>query len=137
MTRDVADQHLGTKAQWRVVGVSGSEHPLITPHRADTSAHLIGKGLKTQGAIARGQRAGNGDARTLRRLLRQEYIKCLIEAALEKIDIAPERNSRPRSGPSPYENVKAVYRVQEEECTHSLVQIVAGAAETVERLAFG
>ena len=119
-------------------GMGGAEHPLIAAHRAHTAPHLVGQSLKTQRAIARGQRAGNGGARTLRGLGRQERYQSLPRTGASE-DWCSRRkefgDARRRCPPDG--NVKAVYRVQEKERAHTLVEVVTGAPETVERLAFG
>ena len=67
----------------------------------------------------------------------QEEIDGLFEAPLQQIGVAGEGNRRGRSGGGTQGNVEAVDGVEEEQRAHAFVEVVAGAAEAVERLALG
>src|ERR1035441_1378111 len=122
---------------WAVQGVEREGlHPPwaytvgLTRHRRP---ELVITGL----GLTRGQRAGDGGARPTPGLRGQEKIEGLFEAALEQVGISGERNRRGCRGAGPQRNVEAMDGVEKEERPHAFVEVVAGAAKAVQRLALG
>src|SRR5260370_13989162 len=141
LTQDGEDrcvvEKLGTESQRVIGGMSGAEHPLVATYAAHATAHLVGQRLEGERAIAGGEGAGYGGAGTALGLRGQEEIDGLFEAALEQVGISGEGNRRGRCGGGTQRNVEAVNGVQEKERAHAFVQVVAGAAEAIKRLALG
>ncbi len=73
----------------------------------------------------------------VRGLRGEEDIDGLFEPALEQAGVAGEGDGGAGGGFRPQGHVEAVDGVEEEEGAHALVEVVAGAAEAVEGLAFG
>src|ERR1039457_2734222 len=80
----------------------------------------------------RRQRAGDGRAVAVCGLRRQEDFDGFFKAATEEVIIAAEWNRRLGADARFEGQVEAVDRVKEEESADTFVEIVAGAAETVE-----
>ena len=93
----LARQQFGADAQRIVGGMAGAEHPLVAAHRAHAAAHLVGQRLEAQRAVGGGQRAGDGRARPVGGLGRQEDIDGLLEAALQQVGVAGEGNQARRA----------------------------------------
>src|ERR1035438_645810 len=83
--------------------------------------------------IGGGQRAGDGRAGAVRSLRSEEDLDGFFKAALEEVIVAGERNGRLGAYARFEGQVEAVDRVEEEERADTFVEIVAGAAEAVER----
>ena len=133
----VAPQQFGAQAQRIIGGMPRAEHPLVAAHGANAAADLIGEGLKAQAAVSGGERAGDDRARPLGALGGQELVDGLLEAALQKMDVAGVGNLRGRAGLLAQGHMEAVDGVEEEQRAHAFVEVVARAAEAVERGALG
>jgi hypothetical protein len=48
---------LGVEAQWIVICVAGTEHPLVTAYASNALAHLVGERLEAERTVAGGKRA--------------------------------------------------------------------------------
>ena len=132
-----ARQQLRPDAQRLVGRVADAEHPLVAAHRAHAAPHLVGQGLEAQAVIGLGQRAGDRLARPLRCLRLQEDVDGLLEAALQQVGVAVERDEAPALHAGLAGQVEAVDGVEEEQRPHALVEVVAGAAEGVQLGALG
>ena len=124
-------------AQRLVVRVAHAEHPLVSGHAAHAAAHLVGQRLEGEFLIGRGQRAGNPVAGAMLALVSQEHVDGLLEAACEQVFVALEGN-RPgwRVSQKPGQ-VEALDGMQEQQGPHALIEVVALAAETIERIRLG
>ena len=128
-------EQLGANAQRLIARVPHAEHPLVAAHGAHAAAHLIGEGLEREPVIRRRQRAGDGVARAVALLQREEFINRLLEAALQQMLVALEGNQ-----PAPVQlrdarNVEAVNGVEKEQRAHALVEIAALAPKRIQRRA--
>src|ERR1051326_2569971 len=130
--RRCAFEQLAPDAQRVVIGMAGAEHPLVAADAAHAAAHLIGKRLEGERAITGGERARDGRARAAPVERGEEGIERFLEAALQQVGVAVERDQRARIGARPQRNMKAVNGVEEEQGAYALVEVVAGAAETIE-----
>ena len=130
-------QQLRPDAQRLIGRMTDAEHPLVAAHRAHAAAHLVGQGLEAEPMIRFRQRTGHRLVRALRGLRLQEDIDRLLETALQQIRIAVERNEAPALHAGLAGQVKAVDVVEEKQRPHTLVQVVAGAAESIQLSAFG
>ena len=136
IVRGRACEEFGANAQWGVLRMRGAEHPLIAAHGAHAAPHLVGKRLKTQRAIAGGERAGKGLTGPRGGLGGEEDIERFFKPALQQVGVTGEGNQRTRGREGARGDVKAMDGVQEKQRTHALVEVVAAAPEAVERLAF-
>ncbi len=130
-------EQFGPHTQGVVGGMSGAEHPLVAAHAAHAAAHLVGESLEGERLISGGQRAGDGGIAAALGLRGEKEIDRLFEAPLEQIGISGKGNGCGRSGGGTQRNVKSMDGVEKEERPHAFVQVVAGAAEAVQRLALG
>ena len=130
----LALQKFGVNAQRGVLGMGGAEHPLVAANGAHAASHLVGKSLKAERAVACRQRAREGGARSRGGLGGKENVHSFFEPPLQQIGVAGKRNQRSPALPSG--DVEAMNGVQEEQRPHALVEVVARAAEMVERRAF-
>src|SRR5205085_4675734 len=97
----------------------------------------VGQGLKAQRPIPCGQGTGDGRARSARGLGTEEDVDGLLETALQQMGIAGERNAGGGGGAGVAWQMEAMNGIQKKQRADPLVEIVAGAAEAVERVAFG
>ena len=130
-------QKFAPQVQRVIGGMPGAEHPLVAAHAAHAAAHLVCQRLEGERFVTGGERTGDGGARAPLDLRRQEDIDGLFEAALQQVRVSREGNRRGGPGGGAQRNVEAVDRVEKEERAHAFVQIVASAAESIERLALG
>ena len=125
-------QQFGTQPQRMVGGMAETEHPLVAAHLADAAAHLVGERLKGQCAIGRRQGAGQGVAWPVRRLLGQEELYRLIEAAQQQTAIALERHSAARRQIGTERQMVAVDRGEKEQGAHALVEVAGFLTKNVQ-----
>ena len=69
-----------------------AEHPLIAAHGTDAAPHLVRQRLNAEPMIGGGQRAGNGVARPVLFLAAQKHLDRLLEAPLQQMGVALERD---------------------------------------------
>ena len=130
-------QQLATDAQRIVGGMAGAEHPLIAAHGAHAAAHLVGQRLEPQRAIAGGQGAGDGGARSGGGLRREKDVDGLLESPLQQMGVAGERDGGADRSGGMARHMKAMDGIEEEQGAYPLVEVIARAAEAVERRALG
>ena len=131
-------QQLGADAQRIIGGMADAEHPLVAAHGAHAAAHLVGQGLEAERVVGGGQGAGDRGARPARAPAREEDVDRLLEPALQQMRCSRRTGCSARAAASGLaREVEAVDGVEEEQRAHALVEVVAGAAEAVERVALG
>ena len=113
-----------------------AKHPLIAAHRADAAPHLIGERLESEPVIRGGERAAQRVARSVGLLRGGENLDRLLETALEQLLVAVKRNLPAGFQLRARGQMEAMNRVEEKERADPLVEILAAAAEGVERVAF-
>ena len=130
-------QKLRADAQRMIAGMAHAEHPLIAPHGAHTSAHLIRQRLKTEALVRRGQRAADAVTGAFDRLMREEIVDGLAEPAIQQMQVAGKRNRAARIQPRLLGQMIAVNRIEEKKRADAVVQIARLAAKCIELMRFG
>ena len=122
----------------RLVGrVAHAEHPLVAGHAAHAAAHLVGQCLEREFLIGGGQCAGNPVARAIIVLGLEKQIDGFLEAPLQQMLVAVERNGPGLLVGEKRRQVEAVDGVEEKQRPHPVVEVVALAAEVIQRGGLG
>ena len=120
------------EAQGLVLGVAHAEHPLISPHRPDTAAHLVGQSLESEAVIGGGEGTAQGIAGALLRLSSQEGIDGFLKTAVEELLVALEGDVAAGFQFRPGGQVEAVDGSEEKEGADAVVEVVAITPEGIE-----
>src|SRR5207244_13033078 len=105
-------------------------------------AHLVRESLKCQPVVGRGEGAGRGIVWALVLLRRQELVDGFLEPPLQQLLVAFERDVAAGSGrcaagavQEPGREMEAVDGVEKKQRAHALIEIVAPAADGIQRRA--
>src|SRR5215469_781530 len=133
-----AAKEFGTDAQRIISRMAGAKHPLIAENRTDTSPHLVGKRLKSEAPVSRGERAPDRFTWSIGPLGCEEDGDGFLVAAIQQFFIAAEGYlcaARIRCAFS--RHIKPVNRIEEEEAANPLVEIGDVVPEVFKLLSFG
>jgi len=89
-----------------------AEHPLVAAHRAHAAAHLVGQGLEAQRPVARASALGDGGARPVGGLSRQENVDGSSKRRFKRLTLTRKGNWRAHPRLPPQGNLKAVDGIQ-------------------------
>ena len=112
--------------------MSDAGHPLVAAHRSHAAAHLGRQRLESEPLIGRGQGARQSCGRAHGRE-RQQSVNGFMETPLQNLRQRFRRHGLPGRHAGFIRQMEAVNRVQKKLRPHPLVQVVAFAAEPVER----
>ncbi len=120
----------------RVIGrMSDAGHPLVAAHGTHAAANLGRQRLEGEPLISRGQSARQSGGRARGRE-RQQRVNGFVKTALENVRQHFRRHGFPGRHAGFVRQMETVNRVQKKMRPHPLVQVVAFAAELIQRCGF-